>query len=129
MYGSFHCAVDWVKGLITLIWTRLQSLWKERNEALHGRDLAAEETAMADRARRETRAMYELRSQILQRDKNIFHATIEEHFQKIPTPRGQAQWLDTWGPVIHESVSECKRRSLTGQPTIDQFFEITQSQA
>ena len=90
--------------------------------------IIAEATAMSDRARCETIALYELWSEILPQERqrhrisNNYRALFKEN-----TPQGQLQWLRTWGPVVHASVATCKPQRLVGIQNISQYCDNCQS--
>ena len=54
----------------------------------------------------ETEEIYSQRSLVQPRDQDVFYSNTNKHFQKESTARGLQQWLNTWKPLILQSVQD-----------------------
>jgi hypothetical protein len=105
-----------------LFWKHLHINWLARNDDLHGVDAVSREAALVTLAQQETTTIYSLRDQVLPRDRELFYATLDIHFQKEPSSRGLRQWLFTWKPVILQSVKDSKRLNTARTRSIRTYF-------
>jgi hypothetical protein len=112
----------WVAGIITIIWKHLYLNWEERNTTKHGKDSTEHELSLLHQAQRRTEQLYNLRHQVLPRDRIKFYSTITEHFEREPTSIGLRQWLSTWRPVILASIAQNKRLGLGNTRDISTYF-------
>jgi hypothetical protein len=117
-----HTGRSWITKMTTIIWSEIFTLWDIRKTALHGVDQSAKELERIESAKRETTVMYSARNKILPRDQDIFYSNEEEHFRQEPTSRGLQQWLNTWKPVIIQSVKEAEKLGTRGMNNIRNFF-------
>ena len=108
----------WVIGVTTVIWKHIQKEWETRNSASHGVDDETREHPRIEQAKREIASMYELKDKVLPRDRELFYATTEEHFEKEKTSLGLQQWLSTWQPVLLQS------RKTHNQPRLNSWNSI-----
>ena len=108
-----------------LHWEHIYANWEDRNRALHGYDANSREAALLLLAQKETENLYEIRDQVLSRDKDLFYTTIDTHYKQEPTSRGLRQWLNTWKPVLLHSLEESKKRGLQGVRALTHYFQRT----
>ena len=114
--------VTWVVGIAHILWAHLFDLWEIRNSVKHGVDATSREAALAERARRETAALYDIRDNVLPRDRDLFYTTLEDHWAAESSSRGLRQWVNTWKPVILRSVKDNERQGTTNNTAITSFF-------
>ena len=99
-----YLGTSWITGVIQIIWNHVYHNCEDRNEDLHGVDVATRESAQYVQAQRETEEIYSQRSLIQPRDRDVFYSNTNEHFQKEPMARGLRQWLNTWKPLLLRSI-------------------------
>ncbi len=120
-----HTGLTWVTGVTQIIWRHVYQQWEKRNKAQHGEDRTQREQILIDRAKRATAALYEVRHNVLPRDRDCFYSTLEEHYEYERTSTGLNQWLRTWKPVILQSIKQSATRSLRhlrGVSSIRSYF-------
>jgi hypothetical protein len=120
-----HSGTIWVLSITTIIWKHMRSNWDERNGAQHGIDAATREATKYAQAFAETTALYSIRGQVTPRDRDLFYTTLEEHKLKEPTATGLRQWLNTWKPVILQSIKNSDRTGSHRIQTITNFYTRT----
>ena len=114
----------WVTKTTKLIWHQIYTTWEIRNDTLHGIDQSSIEVARLERAMRETEALYEVKTDVLPRDYDLFYTTIDEHYEHETTSRGLRQWIHTWKPVILQSIKQATTLGTRGLANIRQFFTL-----
>jgi hypothetical protein len=76
-----------------------------------------------DKARRETRALYDLKPLcFLRAQRQYFYATLEDHFDKERDTRNLENWVETYRPMIEQDAKlrqDTLRRRLR---PIDEIF-------
>ena len=120
--SKYHSGTTWVSGVNQIIWNLVYKTWENRNAAQHGVDAASREIALAEMARKETAALYEVRDRVLPRDYELFYSSLEEHHLQEPTSRGLNQWLTTWQPVIRQSIKTATKLGTRGIASIRQYI-------
>ena len=75
-----------------------------------------------EQAIKQTAALYEIRENVLPRDKKYFYESITEHHEKEPTSRGLRQWLSTWEPVLLRSAQEAAKLGTRGMNSITNYM-------
>jgi hypothetical protein len=120
--SKYHSGLTWVSGVNQIIWKHVYQTWENRNAAQHGVDAASREIALAEMARRETAALYDVRDTVLPRDHDLFYSSLEEHHIHEPTSRGLNQWLTTWQPVIRQSIKTATKLGTRGMASIRQYI-------
>jgi hypothetical protein len=108
----------WVIGVTSVVWKHVRKEWETRNSARHGIDDVTKEKARIEQAQREIVTMYEIKNDVLPRDRELFYATTEEHFEKETSSLALRQWLSTWKPVLLQS------HKTHNQPRIDRWNSI-----
>jgi hypothetical protein len=93
----------WVIGVTTIMWKHIRKEWETRNSARHGIDDVTKELARIEQAKREIVSMYELKDEVLPRDRELYYETTEAHFEREKTSLALRQWLSTWKPVLLKS--------------------------
>ena len=94
----------WLIGIITVIWTHIHENWETWNEAHNGTDTSAQESAKYEIMKQEMMALYKHCHKVVPRDRDIFFTTTEEHFAQEPMSKGIQEWLNTWKPILLQSI-------------------------
>ena len=111
----------WTRQVATVVITAWCELWDSRNKDRHGRDSAHKKLALHDQATREIELLYQYHDKVLQRDRSIFSADLQEHLLK-PT-RVLRQWINTNQKVILKSSADAKIFSLLNVRTLQSYFQ------
>jgi hypothetical protein len=73
----------WLTNLILVVWDKRYTLWKQRNQELHGRDLATRVAAESKEVRRQLRDIYLQRHQLEPRVQELLFAEVEQHYEVL----------------------------------------------
>ena len=73
----------WHTNLILFVWDKWYTLWKQRNQELHGRDLATRVAAESKEVRRQLRDIYLQRHQLDPRVQELLFAEVEQHYEVL----------------------------------------------
>ena len=68
-------------------------------------------------------ALYEHCHKVVSHDRDLFYTTTDEHFTKKPTLQGLQQWLNTWKPIILQSIQESQCTRTHQMQDIQTFFQ------
>ena len=68
-------------------------------------------------------ALYNLKDDVLARDKDIFYDSINQHTNEAATTELQ-NWISTWRPTILTSVKHAKSWAIKGVRTINHYFQF-----
>ena len=101
------------------------TLWKARNEAIHGHDLVSQQQARKRRLRLEMELLHAQRDQVLECDTDVFMGDTQAeltHFLDISTATHIQNWLHIWKPFILSSVRSAKDLSIQGVQTMSTYF-------
>ena len=112
----------WVTKVISIMWTHVCKEWDLRNSHQHGIDAETREVKLVEQAIKQTAALYEIRDNVLPRDKQYFYESITEHHEKEPTSRGLRQWLSTWEPVLLRNAQESAKLGTRGMDSIANYM-------
>ena len=94
---------NWTTEVIDFIFTQWWHLWELQNQDRHGRDLAAQQQAIAIQVDRELTMFYEdYTNHAPQHLKWLFDTPIEVRQQW--TTHTTRQWLNTWKPLLHKEL-------------------------
>jgi hypothetical protein len=112
--------LTWQKLLITQVWTAWSTLWKLRNEELHGRDTISTERAERQEIKRALKEVYELRPQLEPRVQDLLMRNEQDHMQRpLWVTRN---WLAVNAPAIQESARRVKSKAIKGVKSIRSYF-------
>ena len=82
---------------------------------------------MYDHALTKAIALYALRAGVLPRDRDVFYPSIDIHKIKEPSATGLRQWLNTWKPVILQSIKDGTRTGTTRVQSLTRMFRQIQT--
>ena len=111
---------SWSRKILRHIFSHWNILWDMRNTDLHGKDVSTKAKSSKDQAVRELTHLYTFRTLVLQRDKDVFHTTLESH--KSQPTRTIRQWINTYQPLILKSAKDAKDNSLLHVRPITTYF-------
>ena len=97
--------------------------WESRNSAQHGIDPITRELALYGQAQREITELYNYHHSVLPGDKTLFYATLTIHWEMEPTSNGLRQWLNTWKPVVLQSIQTTIASGTAQNHSIQQYFQ------
>ena len=105
------------------IFTWYPNYWHTRNSIKHGIDNTARHAIKRERTLHEMEALYNLKDEVLARDKDIFYDSINQHTNEAATTQLQ-NWISTWHPTILTSVKHAKSWAIKGVRTINHYFQF-----
>ena len=112
----------WITGVTQIIWNHVYSNWEARNSDLHGIDATMYKQAQYTQAQWETEEIYSQCSLVQPQDGDVFYSNTNEHFQKESTAHRLKQWLNTWKPLILQSIQEGTAMGTNHNHSIRDFF-------
>ena len=80
------------------------------------------ELAQYAQAQRETEEIYSQHSLVQPRDWDVFYSNTNKHFQKESTAHGLKQWLNTWKPLMLQSIQDSITTGTHCNHSIRDFF-------
>ncbi|KAI2499118.1 hypothetical protein MHU86_15388 [Fragilaria crotonensis] len=112
---------QWQKKFILEIWKQWMTLWKARNDLVHGKDTTAQNEANRRRTAEELRAIYDRREQLEPEYQRLLYSDVQDHLQRHRdyTTRN---WVNTNAPILRESLRRAKRRAVAGVRSIRSYF-------
>ena len=117
-----NSGTSWITGVTQIIWNHDYSNWEARNADLHGIDATMREPNQYAQAQRETEEIYSQCSLVQPCNRDVFYSNTNEHFQKESRARGLKQWLNTWKPLILQSIQDGPPRATTAFiPSVTSF--------
>ena len=113
----------WTIAMCRTIFTWYPNYWSTRNTIKHGTDITSRKAITRERTLNEMAALYNLKDEVLARDRDIFYDTIDQHINKAATSQLQ-NWISTWRPTILTSVKHAKSWAIKGVRTINHYFQF-----
>ena len=148
LHPTYHCtlaqqaAIGWDQmfyGRFITTWSRLQEdhlhqhdqpsskidNWETQNDAWHSTDASTHESAKHELRKQEMMALNEHHHKVVPRDQDLFYSTTEENFVQEPMSQGLQQWLNTWKPVLLQSIQEGTSTGTNEMHDIRCYFRNT----
>lgn len=119
--SDYHTSCLWTTNIVCNIWHDWYELWELRNGVIHGHDSTSRHKAKRDLAEKEIRMIYDSRDTMLPADRDHLEDDVEDHLTGKTTKRLQ-NWLNTYRGLFKKSISEAKKRSVTGVQSIRSYF-------
>ena len=117
-----YSGTSWITRVIQIIWIHVYYNWEARNADLYGVHAAMHELAQYAQAQWETEEIYSQRSLVQPQDWDVFYSNTSEHFQKETTACGLKQWLNTWKPLLLQSIQDGIAMGTHCNDSICDFF-------
>jgi hypothetical protein len=112
--------LTWQKLFIAQVWTACCTLWKLRNEELHGRDKVSTDRAERQEIKRALQEVYELGPQREPHLQELLMRNEQDHMQR---PRWVTwNWLAVNTPAIQESACRMQSKAIKGVRSIRSYF-------
>jgi hypothetical protein len=102
--------------MITVTWRVFFTMWEARNQVVHGHDATTQTRARHKKVANELQFLHTKRQAVLATDRDLFIGSTEDELEAHighSTPWYIANWIQTWQPVILDSMSKLPRRSLS----------------
>ena len=113
-------SLTWQANLIQFVWQRWYTLWKTRNQEVHGHDARTQAAASQREARRQLVDIYRNRTMYEPHVQQLLHRDIDEHEQHA---HGVTKnWLSVNSAIFRESYRRVKQRALSGVRSIRSYF-------
>ena len=119
--SDYHTSCLWTTNIVCNIWNDWYDLWELRNGVIHGHDSTSRHKAKRNLAEKEIRMIYDSRDAMLPADRDHLEDDVEDHLAGKTTKRLQ-NWLNTYRGLFKKSISEAKKRSVTGVQSIRSYF-------
>jgi hypothetical protein len=110
----------WLVNLILFVWDKWYTLWKQRNQDLHGVDVATRAEAERKEIRRQLQDIYQRRHDLEPRVQDLLFANVEQHYE-VPTFITK-NWLASHTGLIRESLRRVKAKAIQGVRSIRTYF-------
>jgi exonuclease III len=112
----------WQANLIRFVWERWYTLWKARNQEIHGHDKRTRLEAAKREARRKLNEIYSNRSMYEANVQTLLHREVDDHTQQPVSIINN--WLSLNGPIFRESYRRVKRQAAKGMRSIRDYFNV-----
>ena len=113
-------SLSWQTNLIRFVWERWYTLWKQRNQEVHGHDARTRREAVRREVRRTLNDIYSHRIMYEENVQALLLPNVEDHEQQ--TVRVTENWLALNAPIFRESFRRVKQRALGGMRSIRTYF-------
>ena len=115
-------SVSWQTNLIKFVWERWYTLWKQRNQEVHGHDATARAEAARREVRRKLNDIYRNRTMYYDHVQTLLLGSVEDHdAQSIKVTQN---WLTLNTPSFRASYLRVKQRALRGMRSIKTYFGV-----
>ena len=109
--------------IIHTIWEHVYNNWTARNADKHGFDEETRRAAKLEETKRIIENLYDLKDRCLRADQtSIFHANAQDHVEREPRLNQQQAWIETYEPIILNSVYQRDLNRSRGDRMIDDYF-------
>ena len=113
-------SLTWQTSTIKFVWQRWYTLWKARNQEVHGHDARTQAEASAREVRRQLADIYRHRSMYEPQVQQLLHRNIEDHNQHALAVT--KNWLSANASIFRESYRRVKQRTLSGMRSLREYF-------
>ncbi|KAI2500815.1 hypothetical protein MHU86_13672 [Fragilaria crotonensis] len=126
--ANHHCATEdlsrmgltWQASIIQFCWQRWYTLWKTRNQEVHGHDERTRAEAIRRDVRYQLDNIYRHRSMYETQVQRLLHRDASDHDQQALSVT--KNWLSVNRPIFQESYRRVKQRALRGMRSIRDYF-------
>ena len=110
----------WQASLIQFVWERWFTLWKQRNQEVHGHNERTRRDASQRETRRQLTEIYRHRHMYDDSVQQLLHQDIEDHMhQSLNVTKN---WIATNANIFRDSYRRVKRRALSGMRSLRNYF-------
>ena len=106
--------------MILFVWDKWYTLWKHRNQELHGRDVRTRAVAESFEVRRQLREIYLKKHQLEPRVQELLFDEVEHHYE-VPTAITK-NWLRINAGLIRDSMRRVQTKAIQGVRSIRTYF-------
>jgi hypothetical protein len=110
----------WQKNLIRFVWERWYTLWKQRNQEVHGHDARTRSEAVRRNVCRKLNDIYRNRIMYEENVQTLLLQEVEDHERQPVKVTQNGLALNT--PIFRESYRRVKQRALRGMRSIRTYF-------
>ena len=110
----------WQVQLITLIWTKWDTAWSDRNQALHGYNAITRQTALRQEVRRQLTTIYDRRHLLEPRVETLLQETQDQH--EAHTVSSIQNWLRTNMSIFRDSWKRAAQQATQGVRPLRWYF-------
>ena len=118
--GTSLTGERWLTNLILFVWDKWYTLWKHRNQELHGRDVRTRAVAESIEVRRQLREIYLKKHQLEPRVQELLFDEVEHHYE-VPTAITK-NWLRINAGLIRDSMRRVQTKAIQGVRSIRTYF-------
>ncbi len=112
---------QWQQKFIVEIWKQWTTLWKSRNEMVHGKTQGTRREALRRTAEAELQTIYDSRALLEPGAQQLLFREVQDHTQKHQHTTTR-NWLRTNAPIFRESLRRAKRSAIMGVRSIRSYF-------
>ena len=116
--GACKSASSWVLSIGRLLLDQWLELWKLRNEERHGKDKSQEDQIRQHRLHSELHELYTYKDQVCPTDRNIFHATAQDHLSQHTSLDIIENWISTYKESIKASAKQANTLGIQRNRTL-----------
>ena len=112
---------QWQVSVIMYVWERWYTLWKQRNQEVHGQDAQSKAAALQRDLQRRLTIIYHQRAEYDPRLQELLYANEDVH-QRQHTPAVIQNWLSTNEQIFRDSARRFRSRLRRGLQSIIPFL-------
>lgn len=112
---------QWLVNLILFVWDKWYTLWKQRNQELHGVNELTRAAAERKDVRRQLQEIYQHRQDLEPRVQELLFANVDRHYE-VPTSVTR-NWLAAHTGLIRESMKRVHAKAIQGVRSIRTYFQ------
>jgi hypothetical protein len=113
-------SLSWQTNLIRFVWERWYTLWKQRNQEVHGHDARTRREAVRREVCRTLNDIYSHRIMYEENVQTLLLPNVEDHERQ--TVRVTENWLALNAPIFRESFRRVNQRALGEMRSIRTYF-------
>lgn len=117
---------QWCQDITTVLWKQWSTLWRLRNEVVHGRDEQDRRRQKEKENMRKLRHIYSQREFMEPSVQELLFDNIQDH-EKLPSYAIQ-NWLAVHESVFAHSIKQVTRCAIQGVRNIRSYFTVTPQQ-
>jgi hypothetical protein len=122
MHRTSFTGESWLINLIRFVWDKWYTLWKQRNQELHGRNVATRMAAESKEVRRQLNDIYMRRQQLEPRIQDLLFEEVEQHYE-VSTAVTK-NWLRINSGLFRDSMRRVKTKAIQGVRLIRTYLHL-----
>ena len=112
----------WASSIVEISLQKFMELWEQRNQDVHGKTEAQQQSRRLEKLRIEIRKLHSLRNQTRPSDDFIFHDDLEGFLEKTTATKA-ANYISSTKRIILHSITAAKKAAAARTQNILEWFK------